>query len=142
MFVICIGIIKLRRELLIELRLAVLALLFKRAFLPFTNNYNEYQTIIMLLYWVGSWITLIKNANFNFGDIYYLVMVSNAFMYFLQVGVLNNFQNGIFNSNSGTLAKNTFMASIKFWVSESTACSSSRQPSFWSRATLAMAVTL
>lgn len=60
-------------------------------------------------------------------------------MYFLQVGVLNNFQNGIFNSNSGTFAKNMLIASIKFWVSESTVCSSSRHPSFWSNATLAIA---
>lgn len=76
--------------------------------------------------------------NLDLNKYSYLVIVSKALMYFLQVGVLNNFQNGIFNSRRGTFSKNMLIASIKFCVSGSVV-SSSRHPSFWSNATLAIA---
>lgn len=65
-------------------------------------------------------------------------MVSRAFTYFNQVGVLNNFQNGIFNSNIPTFLKNVVTASINCWVSM--LASSSKQPSRTSNATRAIAI--
>lgn len=61
-------------------------------------------------------------------------MVSSALIYFFQVGVLKNFQNGIFNSKMPTFLKNVFTASINNWVSSRTIISS-KQPNLMSKAT-------
>ena len=61
-------------------------------------------------------------------------------MYFLQVGVGKNFQNGIFNSSIPTFLKNVKTALINSKVSGG--AFSSRQPNLTSNATLAIAVLL
>lgn len=65
-------------------------------------------------------------------------MTSKEFMYFLNVGVGNIFQNGIFSSMTPTFLKKHKIALISSWVPGG-ASPSSRQPNRTSRATLAMA---
>jgi len=71
-------------------------------------------------------------------SISHLTMVSKAFTYFRHVGVLKTFQNGIFNSSTGTFLKNVINASMSLCVS--TSALSSKQFKRTSSATCAIAV--
>lgn len=67
------------------------------------------------------------------------VIVSRAFIYFLQLGVLNNLHSDTFNSKTGTNLKKSLTASINCCVSSD--ISDSKHPNFVSKATFAIAAT-
>jgi len=69
----------------------------------------------------------------------YPTIISKAFTYCCHVGVLKNFQKGIFSSSTGTFLKNVINASMNFCVSAF--ASSSKQPKRTSNAIRAIAVS-
>lgn len=99
------------------------------ALLRDTNDFGENS--------LGSFITTYLKQNSYALRNSYFVIVSSDSIYSFQVGVLNNFQNGIFSSRMGTFSKNPTTASIKVWASG--LGGSSRQPNRISKATFAKA---
>lgn len=69
---------------------------------------------------------------------FYLTIISKEFIYCCHLGVLKNFQKGIFNSSTGTFLKNVINASISLCVSAF--ASSSKQPKRTSNAIRAIAI--
>lgn len=70
---------------------------------------------------------------------FYLTIISKEFIYCCHVGVLKNFQKGIFSSSTGTFLKNVINASMSFCVSAF--ASSSKQPKRTSNAIRAIAIS-